>query len=89
MKQIADEIREFVKDTRIIPARARREKIVKIRAGEIRDEMKQKSQWGKVRSSNVCGALQALKFETFANVKRLAIEGPGVGTNCIMTFEIL
>ncbi|WP_296333247.1 hypothetical protein [uncultured Treponema sp.] len=89
MKQIADEIRGFVKDTRIIPSRARGVKIIKIRAGEIRDEMKQKLQWKKVRSSNVCGALQALKFESFADVKRIAIEGPGVGTNCIMTFEIL
>lgn len=37
----------------------------------------------------ICGALQALKFETYANVKRTSIEGPGAGINCIMTFEIL
>lgn len=81
---LANEIRKYCNETRIIPARTKGEKIVKIRAGDIRDEMNLKN-----KMPAICGALQALKFETYANVKRTSIEGPGSGVNCIMTFEIL
>lgn len=83
METQADEIRAYCRDTRIIPARARGEKTVKIRAGDIAEEL---GLQGQVPS--VCGALQALKFETLANVKRIAIDGPGSGMNCVMTFEL-
>ena len=85
MKELlADKIRKYCNETRIIPARARGEKTVKIRAGDLRNEM---SLQGKMPS--ICGALQTLKFENYANVKKIAIDGPGSGMNCVMTFEIL
>ncbi|MDE7227395.1 MAG: hypothetical protein K2N31_03645 [Treponemataceae bacterium] len=83
METRADKIRAYCRDTRIIPARARGEKIVKIRAGDIAEELGLQD-----RVPSVCGALQALKFETIANVKRIATDGPGNGMNCIMTFEL-
>lgn len=83
-KSQADKIREYCKDTRVIPARAKGETIVKIRAGDIKNELNLHN-----RMPNICSALQSLKFEEFANVKRLSIEGPGAGMNCVMTFKIL
>lgn len=83
METRADKIRAYCRDTRIIPVRARGEKIVKIRAGDIAEELGMQG-----RVPNVCGALQTLKFETLANVKRIAIDGPGNGMNCVMTFEL-
>ena len=85
MKELlADKIRKYCNETRIIPARAKGEKTVKIRAGDIRNEMSLQN-----KMPAICGALQALKFETYANVKRISIEGSGAGMNCVMTFEIL
>lgn len=83
-KSQADKIREYCRDTRIIPARTKGEKIVVIRAGDIRNELNLRN-----KMPSICSALQSLKFESFANVKRLSIEGPGSGMNCIMTFEVL
>lgn len=83
-KSQADKIREYCRDTRIIPSRAKGEKIIRIRAGDIRNELGIRN-----RMPNICSALQSLKFEIFANVKRISIEGPGAGMNCVMTFEIL
>ena len=83
-KSQADKIREYCRDTKIIPAREKGKTIVKIRAGDIRNELNLYN-----RMPNICSALQSLKFENFANVKRLSIEGPGSGMNCVMTFEIL
>ena len=66
MKELlADKIRKYCNETRIIPARAKGEKFVKIRAGDIRNEMSLQN-----KMPAICGALQALKFETYANVKR-------------------
>ena len=80
----SDKVRMYCNDTIIIPARTKGEKRVRIRAGDIQDQMNIKN-----RTPIICSALQTLKFEKFANVKRISIEGPGAGTNCIMTFGIL
>lgn len=85
MKELfADKIRKYCNETRIIPAREKGEKFIKIRAGDIRNEMSLKN-----KMPAICGALQTLKFENYAKVKRISIEGPGSGMNCVMTFEIL
>lgn len=84
METRADRIRAYCIDTRITPARARGEKTVTIRAGDIAREMGLQG-----RMPAVCGALQTLKFEQLAHVKRIAIEGPGNGMNCTITFKIL
>ena len=49
---LADKIRKYCNETRIIPARAKGERLVRIRAGDIRNEM---SLQGKMPS--ICGAL--------------------------------
>lgn len=81
---LADKIRKYCNETHIIPARDKGAKIVKIRAGDIKNEMSLQN-----RVPAICSALQALKFETYANVKRISIDGPGEGMDCVMTFEIL
>lgn len=86
---MADEIREYVRDTRIIPTRAKGCKTVDIRAGDIRDEMNQKSRPVRIRSSVVCGALQTKLFNSYADVIWKSNKGPDIGTNCVMNFEIL
>lgn len=80
----ADFIRKYCKESIIIPARKKNEYTVRIRAGDIAETLNLKN-----RIPNICSALQSLKFEKFANVKRTSIEGPGSGVNCIMTFQIL
>lgn len=55
MKELlADKIRKYCNETRIIPARAKGEKTVKIRAGDIRNEMFLQN-----KMPAICGALQA------------------------------
>ena len=83
MERQADKIRAYCRDTIIIPASARGEKSVAIRAGDIAAEMKLQT-----RVPNICSALQSQKFEMLADVKRIAIDGPGSGMNCVMTFEL-
>lgn len=83
MDKQADKIRAYCRDTKIIPARARGEKTVAIRAGDIAAEMQLQA-----RMPNICSALQSQKFEMLANVKRIAIDGPGNGSNCVMTFAL-
>ena len=86
---LADEIRQYVRDTRINPARSKGLKTVKIRAGDIRDEMNKMPRLVRVRSSVVCGALQTQKFNSFADVTWISNEAPDTGTNCVMNFKIL
>ena len=83
MERQADKIRAYCRDTIIIPARARGEKNVAIRAGDIAAEMKLQT-----RVPNICSALRSQKFEMLADVRRIAIDGPGSGMNCVMTFEL-
>lgn len=83
-ENISDRVRKHCNDTIIIPARKDGKSTVKIRAGDIQKEMNIIN-----RMPIICGALQTIKFEKFANVKRISIEGPGAGMNCVMTFKIL
>jgi len=42
-----------------------------------------------MRMPAVVGALGADKFQELANVRRIAVEGPSQGANCVFTFELL
>ena len=80
---LADRIREFVNATYLIPARERGEKRVSIRAGDVHKDMSLKAQM-----PAVCGALGSDTFQRQYSVRRISVEGPLHGANCIMTFEI-
>ena len=82
-KKLADMIREYCIQTRILPARQENKELVSIRAGDIHKEMKLTQ-----RMPSICEALQARTFETLANVKRINLAGPKNGANCIMTFKL-
>lgn len=81
---LADNIRSFVIETRIKPARAAGSRLVKIRVGDVHDEMGLRN-----RLPAVAAALGSRKLEILANVHRVAIEGPSQGANCVFTFELL
>jgi len=82
--RLADRIRLFVIETCIEPARAAGTRIVRIRVGDIHDAMGLR-----MRQPAVAAALGANKFEALAKVRRIAIEGPAQGANCVFTFELL
>jgi 5-methylcytosine-specific restriction protein B len=80
---IADQIREHVVTHYIAPARQKGESTVSVRAGDVHSEMGFKN-----RLPNVCSALGSDKFETFASVKRVSLEGPSQGSNAVYTFRL-
>ena len=61
----ATQIRQFVRNRIIEPARERNEKAVLIRVGDVRESMG----LGSERLSDICGALQRPVFEDEARVK--------------------
>ncbi len=80
---LADSIREFANEYYIQPARERGERQFTIRAGDIHSEMGLHA-----RLPAVSAALGANKFEDEYGVRRLSVEGPINGANCVLTFEI-
>lgn len=80
----AEEIRDYIIQRYIKPSRERKEKIVKIRVGNVQHEL----ELGR-RPGSVYGALGTKLFEYEARVKRLSIEGSNNAPNAIFTFEIL
>jgi len=80
---LADRIRKYVLDTRIMPARMRGDTTVRVAAGEIHAEM------GLVnRMPAVCGALGADKFLDYADVLLTKRSGPKHGATAEWVFEI-
>ena len=79
----SDEVRKFVKQHFIIPARAARQERIIITAGEIAKSMKLQE-----RMPMVCGALDAKKFEEFARVKVIRREGPKQSSAAKWTLKI-
>ncbi len=80
----ADSIRAFVIERWIEPARGAGETFVRVRAGDGHRAMGLR-----MRMPAVVGALGADKFQELANVRRIAVEGPSQGANCVFTFELL
>ena len=79
----ADAIRKFAYESYIEPARARGEKQITIRAGDVHQEMGLIS-----RSSAVCSALGTNKFQDMYGVKLISREGPTSGFNVYFTFTL-
>jgi len=79
----ADTIREHVIRAHIMPARARGDSTVTIIAGDIHSEMNLKR-----RLPAVCCALGSVKFEELAEVERMSLEGPILGSSTTFTFKL-
>lgn len=81
---LADRVRSFVIERWIEPARAAGTGIVRVRVGDVHDAMGLQ-----MRQAAVAAALGANKFQELAKVRRVAIEGPSQGANCVFKFELL
>lgn len=81
--KVADTIRQFALDKYISPARARGEKTIVIRAGDIHLEMRLHQQY-----PNVCQALRGNKLLEMANIKLVSSEGSPVGANTCFTYQL-
>ncbi len=83
-KATAEEIRRFVNVKYIEPARRAGWKQIRIRAGDIHDEMALKS-----RMPAVCGAIGSNKLQGDCRLRLVKREGPTHGANVYFTFEFL
>jgi len=81
--KVADSIRQFVLDRCIVLARARGEKFIVIRAGDIHQQMRLHQQY-----PNVCQVLKGSKLRKIADIKLVSIEGPPVGANTCFTYQL-
>jgi len=79
----SDKTRLYCREKYIIPARAKGQKEVTIRSGDVHRELNFTN-----RLPLVCSALGSKKFESMARVKRKSIEGPTNGANTEFTFQI-
>lgn len=79
----ADEVRAYCGKQIIEPARQRGDREVRIRAGDIHQDLNYKN-----RVPLVCSALGATVFEDEFGVRRVAVEGPLNGANTIFRFAI-
>ncbi len=84
MAVTSDEIRQFVRDAYIDPARKAGQREIDVRAGEVHSRMHLKS-----AMPHVCSAIGAIKFLAYARVMLLRREGPQNGGNMVFTFEVL
>jgi hypothetical protein len=80
---LADDIRNFVFEKYIKPARESGASIVTIRAGDINEEMGLK---GKLPS--VCGALGTKKFLNQHNLNLESREGPSCRADVFFTYKL-
>ena len=79
----ADEIRAFVFQHYVVPARTAGERTVRIRAGDVHDQMNLSS-----KMPAVCGAIGTKKFENQYKVKQVDRVGPTHGAIVFFTFEV-
>ncbi len=79
----ADDIRVYCKKTYVGPARAKGEKTVSIRSGDVHAALGYKN-----RYPLVCSAIGSNKFEEMCRIRRIAVDGPLNGVNTVFTFEL-
>lgn len=79
----ADDIRRFVIDRYIEPARSRGEARITVKAGDVHREMGLSN-----ALPAVCGAIGSNKFSTEADATEIAREGPANGSTVLFTFEL-
>ncbi len=80
---LADQIRQYVRDHIISPARRDGDSTVAVRAGDVHDALRLEN-----RMPAVCGALDARIFLEYAQVKLVQREGPRQGANAHWTFGL-
>jgi len=80
---LADQIRKFVLDNYICPARKRKARYVDIRVGDVHASMRLHN-----RLPAVCAALGSNKFEDICAVQRVTIQGPLNGANTDFIYRI-
>ncbi len=83
MKSLADEVREFVHDRYVKPARDKGAKTITLKAGEVQKDMGLK---GKIPS--ICAALSSKKLQEGCGMRLLKREGPSCGAGATFTYEI-
>jgi hypothetical protein len=80
----AEEVRVYCGKSYVDPARARGDKHISLRAGDVHDAMGYRN-----RMPLICSALGATVFEEQFRVRRTAVEGPLNGANTVFRFEVL
>ena len=80
---LADRIRKYVLEKKIIPAREMNQRTITIRAGEIHSEMGLKN-----RMPAVCEALDTDKFIDYAAVNLIERTGPKLGSSVKWVFAL-
>jgi hypothetical protein len=83
----SDQVREFVKENYVAPARLFGADTVSVRVGDVHRAMK----WDLKRVPQVCSALSTRKFLNSANVELIERKGPpsGQSTTVEFTFRLL
>jgi hypothetical protein len=84
MPVTSEDIRRFVRDQYIVPARAAGKLDVVVRAGDVHSQMKLTS-----KMPHVVSAIGANKFQPYARVKLLKRDGPQNGANLFFTLGVL
>lgn len=80
---LADEIREYCKETYVDPAINKGEKTIVIRSGDVHKALNYKN-----RYPLVCSAIGSNRFKIMCNIERKSVDGPLNGVNTIFTFEL-
>lgn len=83
MRSLADEVRSFIQERYVKPARDRGERVITIKAGEIQKEMGLK---GKIPT--ICSALSSKRLQKACGIRLLKREGPSCGAEATYTYEI-
>lgn len=83
----SDQVREFVKENYVAPARLTGADTVSVRVGDVHRAMR----WDLKRVPQVCSALSTRKFLNSANVELIERKGPpsGQSTTVEFTFRLL
>lgn len=87
MEKQADRIRDHVRQKYIEPARRRGESEVRVRAGDVRQQMRLDNN----QAPAVCGALKARKFQQTNHLHLAKLEGPPkkMANTVVFTFRLL
>ncbi len=81
---LADDVRQYCKETYVDPARGRGDKTVTIRSGDVHSALNYRN-----RYPLVCSAIGSNLFEELCSMKRISVEGPLNGVSTLFTFELI
>ena len=81
---LADDVRQYCKQTYVDPARNKGEKTIAIRSGDVHSALNYAN-----RYPLVCSAIGSNKFEELCGLKRLCVEGPLNGVSTLFTFKLI